>query len=342
MASRQQMTNPLLVGTAIRAQLKDEIPQDLPLEKEFREKTDYTITDHVVELHKTLCKDPRTLELINGLVTHLHAFCREKQVNHDEWTEVVKFLTRAGKESTDFKNEFVLLSDCFGISALVDELNHPKPPGCTDSCEAGPFYTEDAPEVLSGVSLAKSGTTGEAMFFSGFIKNTIGQRIKGAKVDVWQADGDGVYDVQYPNRTEPNDRGKIIAEPDGTFCYRGILPTAYPIPNDGPAGDFLRLMGHHPHRAAHIHFALHAPGYDDLTTALYPSHSPFLGTDPVFATKKSLICQLVEEHNPAEWAKMGFKDGEVKNGRVWVWKYQFVLPTVQEVHQMKQPRRAVL
>ena len=50
----------------------------------------------------------------------------------------------------------------------------------------------------------------------------------------WQADGDGVYDIQYPDRDEPNDRGKIIANPDGTFNYRGILPTAYPIVRDLP------------------------------------------------------------------------------------------------------------
>ena len=48
MASEQQMKNPLLVGTAIRAQLEHEIPQDLPLTKEFRERSDYTITDQYV------------------------------------------------------------------------------------------------------------------------------------------------------------------------------------------------------------------------------------------------------------------------------------------------------
>lgn len=336
MASKKDMTNPLLVGTAIRAQTQHEIPTDLPLERDFRENTDYTVTDHIIQLHEQLCKDPRQVDLVNGLIRHLHAFCREKQPTHDEWTKLIQFLTRAGKESTDFKNEFIVLSDCLGASALLDELSHPKPIGCTDGCEAGPFYSEDAPEVPSGVSLAKSGTTGEAMFFSGSVVNTKGQVITDAKIDVWQADGDGVYDVQYPDRDEPNDRGKIVAEPDGTFCYRAILPTAYPIPSDGPAGDFLRTMGRHPHRAAHIHFALKAPGYDDLTTALYPSHSPFLGTDPVFATKKSLICQLTEEYDPKEWAKMGFKEGEVKNGRVWVWKYRFVLPSVQEVQQMKR------
>ena len=36
MASEQQMKNPLLVGRAIRAQLENEIPKDLPLERDFR------------------------------------------------------------------------------------------------------------------------------------------------------------------------------------------------------------------------------------------------------------------------------------------------------------------
>ncbi|KAA1475748.1 aromatic compound dioxygenase [Dentipellis sp. KUC8613] len=336
MASASQMKDPLLVGKAIRAQLEHEIPKDLPLERDFREGTDYTITDHVNQLHEQLCPDPRTLQLFTGLVKHLHAFCRDTRPSHDEWVRTVEFLTRAGKESTDFKNEFVLLSDCLGISALLDELNHPKPPGCTDSCEEGPFLTKDAPEKPSGSSIASPDTIGEPLFFKATIKNTKGEGIKGAKAEVWQADGDGIYDVQYPGREAANDRARIVAEPSGDFCYRGKLPTAYGIPDDGPVGDMLRALGRHPHRSSHIHFMLTAPGYDDLTSALYPSHSPFLGTDPVFATKKSLVCQLTEERDPAKWAEMGFKDGEVSTGRVWVWTYNFVLPTIEEVEELKR------
>ncbi|KIP02648.1 hypothetical protein PHLGIDRAFT_42445, partial [Phlebiopsis gigantea 11061_1 CR5-6] len=117
----------------------------------------------------------------------------------------------------------------------------------------------------------------------------------------WQADGDGLYDVQYPGRPEINDRARIVAAPDGRFSFRGVLPVAYPIPSDGPIGGFLSALGRHPHRSAHIHFTLTAPGYDDLTTALYPAHSPFLGTDPVFATKKSLVTPLREERDPQRW-----------------------------------------
>ena len=60
-----------------------------------------------------------------------------------------------------------------------------------------------------------------------------------------------------------------------------------------------------------------------------------MGTDPVFATKKSLVSDVLPETDPAKWAEMGFKEGEVATGRVWVWKYNFILPTVEEVTALK-------
>ncbi|KAI5123963.1 hypothetical protein M0805_006375 [Coniferiporia weirii] len=336
MATPAQMKDPLRVGKAIRSQLEQQIPVDLPLDEDFREGTEHTITDHVNALHNKLCPDPRTLQLFTALINHLHAFARETKPTHSEWTKAIEFLTRAGKESTEFKNEFVLLSDCLGLSALLDEINHPKPPGCTESCEPGPFFTNDAPEKPSGSSIAADSTVGEPMFFEATVKNGKGEEISDAKAEIWQADGDGVYDVQYPGRTEANDRARIVAKSNGYFCYRGILPTAYPIPDDGPIGDVLRALGRYPHRSAHIHFTITAPGYDDLTTALYPSHSPFLGTDPVFATKKSLVSDVLEERDPSAWRDMGFKTGEVRGGRVWIWRYNFVLPTIEEVEELKR------
>lgn len=93
----------------------------------LQEGTSYTITDHVNQLHSALCPEPRTLQLFTSLINHLHAFARETKPTHEEWTTAIKYLTRAGKESTEFKNEFILLSDCLGLSALLDELSHPKP-----------------------------------------------------------------------------------------------------------------------------------------------------------------------------------------------------------------------
>lgn len=76
--------------------------------------------------------------------------------------------------------------------------------------------------------------------------------------------------------------------------------------------------------------------FSSLTTALYPSHSPFLGTDPVFATKKSLVSDVLEVKDSSKWEEMGFGKDEVTTGRVWHWKYDFVLASVEEVEELKK------
>lgn len=100
--------------------------------------------------------------------------------------------------------------------------------------------------------------------------------------------------------------------------------------------------GRHPHRAAHLHFHITAPGFDKLTTALYPSHSPFLGTDPVFATRKSLVCELKQEKDPKEYSKWGWSHEDVlkRGGNVWFWQYHFVLATEQEVVEERERHKA--
>ena len=66
-----------------------------------------------------------------------------------------------------------------------------------------------------------------------------------------------------------------------------------------------------------------------------------MGTDPVFATKKSLVTQLREERDPQRWTEMGFSADDVRSrgGRVWVWSYDFVLPTVGEVEELQRKLR---
>jgi len=86
---------------------------------------------------------------------------------------------------------------------------------------------QNAPEYPSGSTIIKADTKGERMFFFATVKNTKGEGILGVKADTWQADGDGVYDVQYQGGMD--DRGRIVAEPNGDFCYRGVLPTAYHV-----------------------------------------------------------------------------------------------------------------
>ncbi len=75
--------------------------------------------------------------LTDTLVKHLHAFIKEARPTMDEWMYGINFLTRTGHLSTDWRQEFILLSDTLGVSMLVESLNHAKMSDETESHRAG-------------------------------------------------------------------------------------------------------------------------------------------------------------------------------------------------------------
>ena len=71
---------------------------------------------------------------------------RDRSLTTEEWISTIDFLTRTGKTCTPLRQEFILLSDVMGVSALVDAVNNPKVGDSTASSVLGPFFTEDAPD----------------------------------------------------------------------------------------------------------------------------------------------------------------------------------------------------
>ena len=71
-----------------------------------------------------------------------------------------------------------------------------------------------------------------------------------------------------------------------------IVPSFYPIPDDGPVGDMLRAQGRHPYRPAHVHFMIAAPGYETLVTHVFIDGDKYLDSDVVFGVKDSLVRKL--------------------------------------------------
>jgi len=67
--------------------------------------------------------DPRLKELMQALVRHLHAYARETRLTRDEWACAMDLLFRAGKISSERRNEFIMFSDTLGLSAVVDMMN---------------------------------------------------------------------------------------------------------------------------------------------------------------------------------------------------------------------------
>ena len=230
----------------------------------------------------------RFREIMTSALRHLHDFVREVGLTPQEWKTAIDFLVAAGHITDEKRNEFILLSDTLGVSALVDLLSHSRQPAAaTESSLLGPFYREGVPEMPAGSSIAHE-TAGETVTVRGTVTGGQGRPLANATLDIWQAAPNGLYDLQDDNQPELNMRGRFRTDASGRFEFRSLKPLSYPVPHDGPAGELLLAQGRHPYRPAHIHFIITAQGHETLTTALYIAGDPYIESDAVFGAKDSL------------------------------------------------------
>jgi hydroxyquinol 1,2-dioxygenase len=254
-----------------------------------------TITD-AVRAAQARCPDPRLLQIMSGLVQHLHDFAREVRLTQEEWFAAIRFLTEVGRITDDKRQEFILLSDTLGLSTLVTAQNNAKPEGCTEATVFGPFFVEGAPDYENGADIA-NGASGEPCFVSGTVRGPGDMPVAGARLAVWQSDDEGLYDVQRPGLARHQGRGNLRTDEDGRFHFRSVLPVPYPIPHDGPVGAMLAALGRHPWRPAHLHFMIEAPGYETLITHIFRRGGQYLESDAVFGVRSSLLADWVR-HEP--------------------------------------------
>ena len=119
----------------------------------------------------------------------------------------------------------------------------------------GPFFKKGAPNATN---LRAAGDPGVPLRVSGKVLNTRGEKVEGARVDIWQADHNGLYDVK-------------------GFRYRTKVET-------GAAAEYgidTVMPGHYSDRPAqHIHYMITAPGHKTLITQLYFATDPYFEGDP--------------------------------------------------------------
>jgi protocatechuate 3,4-dioxygenase beta subunit len=181
---------------------------------------------------------------------------------------------------------------------------------------SGPVFGEDT--VSEGDADLTQGHAGEPLgeriIVSGRLLGPDGKPIRGALIEVWQANAAGRYrhrnDV-HPAPLDPNftGAGRTLTDDDGHYRFVSIKPGAYPWQN-------------HPNawRPAHIHFSVFGRAFTNrLVTQMYFPGDPLFQADPIFNSirepkaRDRMISSFDWETTTPEWA-LGFRFDIVLGG----------------------------
>jgi protocatechuate 3,4-dioxygenase beta subunit len=246
-------------------------------------------------------EDPRLREILLALVRHLHGFVRDVRLSEREFGEAVRFIASLGQKTTASHNEVMLMAGSLGVSPLVCLLNNGNNGQTeTQANMLGPFWRDDQPPCASGSSLLRSPTPGEGLFVSVSLQDANGHPVAGAEVDVWHSSPEGLYENQDAKQAEMNLRGRFVSDTNGQFSFRSVKPAGYPIPVDGPVGEFVRATRRHHFRPAHLHFMVFKPGFKSLISQVYSPDDPHLESDVQFGVTRALIGNYIRHDEPSE------------------------------------------
>lgn len=257
---------------------------------------EFTTTDATLEQMANTA-NPRLKQIMDAAVRHMHAFVREVELTPAEWIQGLQFLTAVGQACTPIRQEFILLSDVLGVSAVVNALHDRKAKELgSQSSLLGPFFREGAPELPLGAQIVEKPTAEELVVY-GQVTDTHGAPVSGALIQVWQTSERGLYDLQERNGESMDMRGNFRTDATGHYYFRTVRPKGYSIPMDGPVGELVHAQGRHGMRPSHIHLLIGAEGHRELVTALYFGDDAYIGSDTVFGVSGSLVVDSKDDPN---------------------------------------------
>jgi protocatechuate 3,4-dioxygenase beta subunit len=135
----------------------------------------------------------------------------------------------------------------------TQERHRPRKP--TPRNEIGPFYKRLAP---NNAHLRGANDPGLPLSVSGQVLNARGDALPAAKVEIWQADHLGAYDLEGYRY-----RASLSAGAAGRYSFDSVMP------------------GHYPGRVCqHIHYIVTALDHKVLITQLYFATDPAFEGDP--------------------------------------------------------------
>mgnify|MGYP001806213142 CR=1 FL=1 len=240
----------------------------------------------------TATSQSRLAAAAQAIVHGLHALTAELRPSGDEFHLAIDFLTEVGHYADARRQEWVLFADVLGVSSMIEDQNNPRPAGATPNTLAGPFYRSDVPETPLGANISRD-LKGDPLSVNGRVVGLDGSGVGGAIVEVWQANSEGLYENQEPDRQpEFNLRGKFRADAQGRFQFLTVKPKGYTLPSDGPVGQLMSALGLGLERPAHIHFRVSGEGFEPLTTHIFDRSDPAINRDAIFGVKPELLAEF--------------------------------------------------
>ena len=233
--------------------------------------------------------NPRVKQVVQRVVSDLFKTVEDFDITPAEFWAAMSYLTEAGQ-----RGEYGLLAAGLGVEHFFDlridaQEREAGLQGGTPRTIEGPLYLADAPLSQGEARLDDGSEQGEVLFMEGQVRDSDGQPVPGAIVDVWHANTLGGYSFFDPAQAPWNLRRRIETDGEGRYRFRSILPSGYGCPPDGPTQKLLDQLGRHGQRPAHVHFFVSAPGYRQLTTQINIAGDKFLYDDFAFATRDELI-----------------------------------------------------
>lgn len=187
----------------------------------------------------------------------------------------------------------------------------------TLSERSGPVFGQDAvrPTDFDLTAQHAGAPLGERIVVTGRLLDEGGRPVRGALIEVWQANAAGRYVHQLDQHRAPLDPnftgcGRALTDDQGQYKFISIKPGAYPWGNH-----------HNAWRPAHIHFSIFGDGLlSRLVTQMYFPGDPLLAFDPIYnciadeRAKQRLISTFDWENTSPEFA-LGFRFDVVLRGR---------------------------
>ena len=165
----------------------------------------------------------------------------------------------------------------------------------------GPYYAQHPLRTNGNLLDREPAADAARLVLYGTVTDTAGTPIADAELDVWQADGEGIYD-----RKGTHLRGKIKTDSSGRYRLTTIVPQDYAEHDRDPIGELFRAMGRPNIRAAHVHIKVYVAGELCLTTQVFMPTSDYLGRDYVEgAVSDDLILRF--ESEPGAGAAPSFR-----------------------------------